>query len=360
MPQQKRYIKKKINRNVYFGFYLYIILALLSLFVLSSYTWFSLSRTPRVNNMNVYITSASGLELSETPGPENWVQEINFLELVPNVMGVTKQEIKNRLMLQPVTWSEQNGRFYMATYGIDGRHLGYQELVENRNENFIKAKFYARSGQTMDVRLQQVKSLNLGTDTSFSALTNLDLSGSFIMGIPGFSIEDILDGGAGQAEKAVRVGFQITMVDSAGNKLGETQPMIIYEPNYNVHINHPDGYIATPSIDGTATLVGSEKDARDRLLLQTATGIAGYENDEVLIGVGEFDKELNLFHLDPGDIALVEMYIWLEGQDVDCTNASAFAIDNVEELLDDQWLVGNIQFTGTPEGQSGMVTIPIE
>ena len=131
MPQRKRYIKKKINRKIYFGFYLYLVIVLLSLFSVASYTWFSLSKTPRVNNMNVYITTASGLELSRTPGAETWYQQLNFLEMVPGV-------IRNNQVLRPVTWSEENQCFYAAAYGVDGRLKNYRDwhvLTDERNAN---------------------------------------------------------------------------------------------------------------------------------------------------------------------------------------------------------------------------------
>ena len=110
LTQRKRYIKKKIKRNTYFGFYLYLIIVLLSLFTVASYTWFTMSRVPQVNNMNVTIVSQQGLELSRTPGADTWYQQLNFLQMVPTV-------ITNNQVLRPATWSDKNGCFYAATYG---------------------------------------------------------------------------------------------------------------------------------------------------------------------------------------------------------------------------------------------------
>jgi hypothetical protein len=270
--------------------------------------------------------------------------------MVPNVIRQTQ-------LLRPATWSDAKGRFYAATYGADGRHLSYKELNDGQNEYYIKTTYYARSGQSVDVQLKEIVSLNLSTDLSFSSLTSLDLAGSFVMGVPGFSMEDILEGSSGNADKAVRIGFRMTYVDKAGNRLSPRGPMIIYEPNCDVHASKPSGYLPTPSIDGTADLVSSP-DAR--LIRQTATTF-GLEDssslDQVEIRVGEFLNNPTLFHLEPGQIVKIEMYIWLEGQDVDCTNASVFALNNLKDIIDDQWLIGNIQFSGTTESQTGMVPI---
>ena len=357
LTQRKRYIKKKIKRNTYFGFYLYLIIVLLSLFTVASYTWFTMSRVPQVNNMNVTIVSQQGLELSRTPGADTWYQQLNFLQMVPTV-------ITNNQVLRPATWSDKNGCFYAATYGADGRHKGYKELNDGQNEYYIKTTYYARSGQSVDVKLQEIVSLNLSTDLSFNALTNIDLAGSFMMGVPGFSLEDVLEGHTGNADKAVRIGFRFTQVDKANNQLSARGPMIVYEPNCDVHAKEPKGYVPTPSVDGTATLVGSEYDddgnPNPRLIRQTATtfGLDDPTNfDQVQINVGQFLYNPTLFHLDTGQIVKIEMYIWLEGQDIDCTNASVFALNDLKDLYDDQWLIGNIQFAGSTESQSGMVPI---
>ena len=41
------------------------IMALLLLLVAATYTWFSLSKTPRVNDMDLYVSSPSGLEIAQ-------------------------------------------------------------------------------------------------------------------------------------------------------------------------------------------------------------------------------------------------------------------------------------------------------
>lgn len=366
MPQQKRYIKKKINGKAYFAFYLYMLFVLLSLFAVASYTWFSLSRTVPVNNMNVYITNASGLELA--PKLERkyedtkWSQKLVFAEMVPSV-------IFQNQVLRPVTWSDQDQCFYAATYGSDGRVKGFGQRL-NDNDSYIKTTYYARTGQPVSVKLKEVESLNVSTNINFSSPADLKLGGSFMMAIPGFSWEEIqetlLGGPKGHAEKAVRIGFRITYVDTAGQSLSKRGPMIIFEPNCDVHVDRSRGYVPTPSIDGTPTLVGSQYDAEgnrnSRLILQNATTLGFNQEDtsQAEIIIGTFENNPTLFHLNPDEIAKIEMYVWLEGQDVDCTNASVFALNNLSDIWDDHWLVGNIQFEGSTEGQSGMVPIELE
>ena len=58
-----------------------LIVTLLILMVLTSvasYAWFEISRAPRVKDMQMYITSAYGLELSTDPVNGTWGQQVDF------------------------------------------------------------------------------------------------------------------------------------------------------------------------------------------------------------------------------------------------------------------------------------------
>jgi len=84
--------------------YLYVLLILMSLLTVASYTWFSLSRTPRVSDMNMYINSQSGMELSADPLAEEWELQLDFRDLV----DVTTT-------LRPITWSEVRPQFLLLS-----------------------------------------------------------------------------------------------------------------------------------------------------------------------------------------------------------------------------------------------------
>ena len=78
--RQRKYIIKRTKKTPYFMFYLYLIFVLMSLFSVASYTWFTLSRTPQVSDMNLYITSGAGLELSASPGADVWTNQLDIYE----------------------------------------------------------------------------------------------------------------------------------------------------------------------------------------------------------------------------------------------------------------------------------------
>ena len=72
------------NRRFRTGLYVCILLALLALLVAASYTWLSISKTPRVSDMDVYISGQTGLELAKAYNSpdEEWGQVLDFKEIV--------------------------------------------------------------------------------------------------------------------------------------------------------------------------------------------------------------------------------------------------------------------------------------
>ena len=171
-------------------------------------------------------------------------------------------------------------------------------------------------------------------------------AGTYVIGYPDWNTEEIVHSNAGRgAQHAMRLGFRITPVDTAGTEIGEPSQFIIYEPNILGHPDNSLGYVPTPSIDGTETLVPEE-----RLILQTDTlwtEAAPVQRDVIMYHMGEFKQEPKLFHLNAEEMVRIDLYVWLEGQDVDCTNA-----------IHKAQILANVQFNASGKDQSGL--IPIE
>lgn len=308
--------------------YIYLLLILFTLLTVASYTWFSLSQTPRVSDMRMYVNSQTGLELALTPDAEEWSLQLDFRDMVDETAP-----------LRPVTWSEEQQRFLAVVYGFDGRLTGqWEPLTDERHANtntydgyYTMATFYARSGQAVNVSLSPAVEVDDG----------INGAGTYLIGTPIWDDEEILHSNGGQgAETAVRVGFRITPM-KGGKPVSEQATFYIYEPNSDQHIDGSVGYVPTESIDGAATLVPAE-----RLITQTAsTWTEAYpvQRDVVIKELGEFNSSTELFSLKAGEMVKIDVYIWLEGQDVDCTNK-----------INKAQLMANIQFSGEIDAQSGM------
>ncbi|MBO5069128.1 MAG: hypothetical protein J6C37_02020 [Roseburia sp.] len=316
--------------------YIYILLALLILLVAASYTWFSISQTPRVSSMELNVSAGVGIELAETydARDEEWGQVIDFQKL-----------IGEDTILQPASWSARQGAFVTASYGSDGRTIEnkFTLLTDEQNANrsdmhayYVKGTFYARSDAAVSVYLGEAVEVNEGVNTA----------GTYVIGMPVWNEQTILheDGGMG-AETAIRIGFRITPVDEFTGREFKESEFYIYEPNCDVHIDENiEGEVITESVDGGIY----EGDAY--LISQTASSWSEaypVQQDVTIKSLGKFTSDPYLFSLDAGSMVRIDLYIWLEGQDVDCTN-----------LIDEAQIIANVQFSTEYGGQSGLVDIP--
>lgn len=330
MELNQQTIKRPANMVLYF----YVVLILFSLFSVATYTWFSISRTPEVSDMALYVNTPVGLELSPDPLAEKWVRQLDF-----------RQVTGTNAILKPITWSDNEKRFYAATYGIDGRIIDiWEPLSDSRNANkenadgyYLMGTIYARTDQKVTVSLSPAVEVEEG----------LQGSGTYVVGKPIWNEKSIRheNGGKG-AEMAIRIGFMVQKTDLAGQPTQEAPSFYIYEPNSDRHIDGTVGYTDTASIDMRPTLA-----TRDRLICQTMndwTEADPVERDVVVRRLGNFTTETELFELRPTELAQITLYVWLEGQDRDCINV----IGHKAQIL------ASIQFATESNGQSGL--IPIE
>jgi len=312
--------------------YLYVILILLILSVVATYTWFAMSRAPKVSDLGLYVNAPTGLELSQDPQAEEWVLQLDF----PALVGETAP-------LRPVTWSQQNGQFFAATYGHDGRRTNvWEPLTDERHANqnnadgyYVVGTFYARSQQVTTVHLSPAVEVDDG----------LQGAGTYVIGTPVWDDERVLhsDGGNG-AQQAIRIGLRVQKTDLQGNAAGDST-FYIYEPNADTHVDGTTGYIATPNMDDGAGLVDEA-----HLITQTTSQweeVSPVERNVVMRTLGEFTSETELFSIGPEELVQIRLYVWLEGQDVDCSNAIGQAAQ----------VVASIQFGTADDTQSGLVPI---
>lgn len=317
--------KGKLGLVIYF----YAILILLLWLTVASYTWFSLTKTPRVSNLSLYINSLTGMQISLDPDSDEWGQQVSFLDMV-----------SENAPLRPVTYSYENDRFYAAHYTPDGRLTdNWEPLSDEYNANrdhydsyYCYGTFYARTDEKVRVSLASAVALDEG----------LSGSGTYLIGTPLWNSESIAhDNGGHGAEYAVRVGIKVTRLNADNTPTDEAPLFYIYEPNCDMHLDGWRGYDRTPSIDGTQTLVPPSQ-----ILTQTTSSWSETDPVEKNVQIhsfGEFTSSTDLFTMEPNETVMIQLYIWLEGQDRDCTN-------EIEEAQ----ILANIQFKATTEPSSGL------
>ena len=321
----------KLKRTTRIFIYFYVVLFLLILLTVSTYTWFSLSKTPRVSSMSLYVATDTGMLLAMTPDSEDWGQQLSYLDMVDETAP-----------LRPVTWSEKDQKFYAAVYGVDGRLTGkWEPLSDERNANrddvygyYCTGTFYAYTDQDVTVSLSPAIEVEEGKKGS----------GTYLIGTPVWDSGKVSHRNAGEgAENAVRIGIRVTRL-ADDNSLTDDVLFYIYEPNCDKHTDGSEGYVDTPSIDGTDTLVPKE-----RIITQTTS--TWVETDPVEKNIlihtyGEFTSGTELFSMEKNEKVQIKLYVWLEGQDVDCTNE-----------IEKAQILASIQFNAEVDDQSGLQPI---
>lgn len=280
--------------------------------------------------MSLYVATDTGLSLALTPDSEDWGQQLSYSDMV----GDTSP-------LRPVSWSDKEKIFYAAEYGIDGRIKGWEPLSDERNANrsdnqgyYCISTFYAKTDQNVTVSLTPAVEISEG----------INGAGTYLIGTPIWDSNEIQHNNAGQgAENAVRIGIKVTRL-ADDNSLTDNVEFYIYEPNCDTHADGSMGYVDTPSLDGTNTLV-----SEDRIIKQTASywqETEPVQRDVLIHTFGEFLGTTELFKLKKNEMVQIKLYIWLEGQDVDCSNK-----------IKEAQIIANVQFKAVIEGQSGLVPV---
>lgn len=328
---EKKYKSGRLRILLYF----HLVLILLILLTAASYSWFSLSKLNRVSNLSLYVNAPVGMQIAASPDAEEWGLQLAYQDLVTESSP-----------LRPVTWSERDQKFYAATYGFNGQLKDeWMPLSDELNSNggrdsyYCVATLYGRTDERVTVSLAPAAAAEEGRSGT----------GTYLLGKTLWDSEKIANynGGFG-AENAVRIGIRITKLDRDFSPLDEDPLFVIYEPNSDRHADSTEGYVDTPSIDGTESLV-----PQSRLITQNATVWTESEPVEkgvVLHKFGEFNGETKLFSLETDETVKIQLYIWLEGQDIDCTNSSNFAVNEAQ-------ITANVQFSAVTDHQSGMEPI---
>ena len=200
--------EKKIKKRLWS--LLVVVLLLAAMLVTSVVGWFSISKTPRVNNMALYVNSPVGLEIAGAyNAPDSdWGRNLDFSQLLPA-----------DLHLKPVSWSDTQGSFLTVKYDRDGRMLNsFKTLTDSRDANgadgtgyYIHAAYYVRSDRPCKVSLAEAVTVNGGENGL----------GTYLVGLPEWNGTGHTDlGGGGQY--AARVGFQVTKVDPSTGALADS------------------------------------------------------------------------------------------------------------------------------------------
>lgn len=293
-----------------------IAMVLASVIALSgvTYAWFTTGNTAQVDALDVNVATASGIQVSLDAASWKSTLTAKDFENAVKSNNVTVQYPMGNAEIAPMSSAgliavddkgEPNGKLAMFYGEInkDGTLYSRQEVESNTTSagNFVAFDLYfkATSAQTL--------TMNMGDTMSF--VKGVDLATK--------TEDGKVDETAIGTEKAVRVAFVVmngstsSVADARANK--DVKEVMIWEPNSTSRANGvPEG----TEDDKVLPYLGFNQNFESCEVSKLAEN--GYAS-----AVTTFDGEKAIIDLQPG-INKVRVYIWLEGQDVDCVNDISF------------------------------------
>lgn len=285
----------------------------------TSYAWFTTNRVVSVGNLNVKVQAEGSLEISSDGS--SWKTSIDMDEIT-GVHSTTYPSSVNQIpsFLRPVSTGgvlNNNGFLDMFLGVVSSNSDGDYVLMTS---NSVESESNGGDGDfiAFDLFLKT-------TDTKDLYLTSES------------RVSSTLDSSVG-TENASRVAFVVCGNVPTGSGLGTIQGLktmdssnvYIWEPNYDTHTevavsNARDVYGINTSINGASRIEydGVIKEISDGILLKNSNAVSNpgsfvLVNPSITTTKNGYGYQ-SLFRLEAG-ITKVRVYMWIEGQDVDCEN----------------------------------------
>ena len=293
----------------------------------STYAWFTANKTVTVNSINVNVAASEGLQVS--------VDAINWKTIISNsdITGAqttyptaTNQLPSELSSLSPISTigdiDSSNGFMKMFAGEIDSNDEGSLILTakQNKETHGTSGKFIAFD---LYFQVNTVTPIYLSSNSNVVAKNNS--TGIENAGRVAFVIEGNVPAGTGATE------IQQKFTTSGGSSV-----VYFWEPNYDVHTasaianakSNYSGYTGVDDLTGTGDErleyygVKADIERDDDIPLNSKDSTYFSKVDPQITSVQSgipSGAYVSAFTLQPG-ITKVRVYMWVEGQDVDCEN----------------------------------------
>lgn len=295
----------------------------------STYAWFTANKTVAVNDITVNVAAQNGIQISvDGTSWKSIVQTTDLLNATAKYTGAINQIPSTTNSIAPVSTVgniDTNGRMEMF--------LGDVKTDTATGDYILTAN--------QEVETHGDEGSFIAFDLFFKVDDNTPV---YITPNSKVTTNDAIDNGI---KNATRIGFVMLGNTPAGSALttiqglnaGSSATKYIWEPNYDVHTaagvsNAYDTYGITTSQAGGSPLAYSGVKAaiseENKVFLKVASSAThatayGTYFSEVTPNfktTASFDSNFEAFTLSKG-ITKVRVYMWVEGQDVDCENGAS-------------------------------------
>lgn len=310
-------VKKNERRKNNLRYSLLLLLLLLVFLMVSTYAWFTANQTVTISTLDVNVQTSNGLQISADA--INWKTILQKADITGASATYTSSVNQVPDEMQPVSSAGivDTGTGYMDMYfgTVDaledgtGYSLASDKEVDTRGAEgrYIAFDIFLRVDQTTPVYLTTASNIITKEGAADKGLQNA----ARVAFIDEGNVADVGDSTGAQALKG-----------------GTTS--IIWEPNYDVHTaagvaNAKEIYGLDTTTTGASQLsyqgIKAEFADTEGVTLKNTNTFSQYFQTvtPTISTVKDFDTQQTLLNLKAG-ITKVRIYMWVEGQDVDCEN----------------------------------------
>lgn len=284
----------------------------------TTYAWFTSNRTVTISTLDVHVEAQNGLQISTDAA--TWKTVITNNDITTGY-GTDKNQLP--ASMEPVSTVgtlDTDGLMQMYYGNIKAKEDGTQTLVASKT---TESKGTVGKFIVFDAFLKVEAESDIEMTTSSSVL-------------PKNPLTDV------GLQNAARVAFVVegnlpvtsSTTDIRALKTTDSSNVHIWEPNFDVHTSAAvtaarDTYGITTTTTGADRIIYSgvktdiPEDLETPVLLSQSDATNNPTYFDVVsvdyTTVKDFETPVTVFKLQPG-VTKVRVYMWIEGQDVDCEN----------------------------------------
>ena len=319
MTRKSKKVKQRERR--YRLFYLMLLMLITAVSIsFSSYAWFSTNRIARVDLLDVNVRAQGGIEISVDGSA--WKSNVSVEDIMNarNTYPNSVNQIPKTLEPVSTVGEIENGKLKMF----------YGNVTNDSNGDYILSSVRSIETESFD---EESDGLFIAFDLFFKTQENT----TFYL-TPESNITYAGDKSYG-TENSVRVAFVVEGNTTSTNSLTNIQGLttysnsdvFIWEPNYNVHTSYAVEHakntygIDTDLTSGIINYDGVRDEISSNLKIKSSDAISSkYPEYFGRVNVSYntvqgFTNNTQIFDLKSG-ITKVRVYMWIEGQDIDCEN----------------------------------------
>lgn len=282
-----------------------------------TYAWFSQSDTASVEGMKLGIESRDGgvlMSAVPNPGASGWAYMINLdwtgTKFKPASTAPSNLNAGNLVFYNGVI---NEAKTYMVT---TSELAAANELGVGQSEaegHYVKKTIYFNNVEDNDIKVSLGANISGDTTEGKSGLKNVDQAMRVAIVTHGTYTIDA-ENGTNTAETTVA---------------SDKSAVMIYEPEANKHHRGGEGYIPTYGVikasNNQELNFMSDKNDPEYATSEIKKIESGTETSEYIEKIDSYyaakaGKQAPTFTIPANSYYKVTIYIWLEGQDVDCTN----------------------------------------